>query len=196
MQTNSANKKRPMLCRLIVHQFNSTSLSTQTPAVFNSTCALSMANNRVPINYQVPSFPSLYDPLPSPHRHAFYLYYTGDIWRFTLYWTLIFYAATHITVAGCAVLVHFRNWSIIWLVPLIYSITAGLTGLLAGSIIGLVCVFIAVQRIGWVGWLMINRLGALYEAGNFRMSTWLPLIWGGVNVMVLILTSFPMYGGL
>jgi len=43
---------------------------------------------------------------------------------------------------------------------------------------------------------LMYRLGAVYEAGNFRMSTWVPLVWGGVNVMVLILTSFPMQGGL
>jgi hypothetical protein len=41
-----------------------------------------------------------------------------------------------------------------------------------------------------------TRLGAVYEAGNFRMSTMLPMIWGGVNVMVLIVTSYPMQGGL
>ncbi|KAJ5151114.1 uncharacterized protein N7482_010366 [Penicillium canariense] len=136
-----------------------------------------MSNKRVPINYQVPQFPGLYDPLPGDHKQAYYLYYTTDIWRFTLYWTLIFYGATHLTVAGWAVLTHFRNWSVIWLVPLLYSVVAGLEGLLAGSIVGLV-------------------LGAVYEAGNFRMSTWLPMVWGGLNVMILILTSFPMQGGL
>ncbi|KAJ5605996.1 hypothetical protein N7510_008777 [Penicillium lagena] len=136
-----------------------------------------MADNRVPINYQTPNFPSLYYPLPGHFKHAHYLYYTTDIWRFTLYWTLIFYAATHLTVAAYAVLVHCRNWNIIWIVPLVYSIVAGVEGLLAGSIVGLI-------------------IGAVYEAGNFRMSTWLPMIWGGVNVLVLILTSFPMQGGL
>ncbi|CAG7920710.1 unnamed protein product [Penicillium olsonii] len=136
-----------------------------------------MANNRVPINYEVPSFPSLYDPLPSHHQQAYYLYYTKDIWRFTLFWTFVFYAATHLTVAGCAVITQCRNWKVIWIVPLVYTFVAGLEGLLAGSIVGLV-------------------LGAVYEAGNFRMSTWLPMIWGGVNVMLLIVTSFPMQGGL
>jgi hypothetical protein len=98
-----------------------------------------MANNRVPINYEVPSFPSLYDPLPSHHHHqAYYLYYTTDIWRFTLLWTLIFYAATHLTVAGCAILTHCRNWSVILIVPLVYGCTAGLQGVFAGSIVGLV----------------------------------------------------------
>lgn len=97
-----------------------------------------MANNRVPINYEVPSFPSLYDPLPAHHHQAYYLYYTKDIWRFTLFWTLIFYGATHLTVAGCAVLTHFRNWNVIWIVPLVYIFIAALESLLAGSIIGVV----------------------------------------------------------
>lgn len=97
-----------------------------------------MANNRVPINYEVPSFPSLYDPLPVHHQQAYYLYYTEDIWRFTLFWTLIFYGATHLTVAGCAVLTHFRNWNVIWVVPLVYVFIAALEALLAGSIIGVV----------------------------------------------------------
>ena len=99
-----------------------------------------MANNRVPINYHTPSFPSLYDPLPSHHKEAYYLYYTTDIWCFTLYWTLLFYGITHLTVAACAVLTHCRNWSVIWLVPLLYSVVAGLEGLLAGSLVGLVLV--------------------------------------------------------
>lgn len=99
---------------------------------------LSMANNRVPINYEVPSFPSLYDPLPSHHQQAYYLYYTKDIWRFTLFWTLVFYAATHLTVAGCAMITQCRNWTVIWIIPLVYSFIAALEGLLAGSIVGLV----------------------------------------------------------
>lgn len=41
-----------------------------------------------------------------------------------------------------------------------------------------------------------DRLGAVYDAGNFRMSTWLPVVWAGVSVMVLILSSFPTPGGL
>jgi hypothetical protein len=99
-----------------------------------------MAGNRVPINYETPSFPSLYDPVPSHHKEAYYLYYTKDIWRYTLYWTLIFYAATHLPVATCTVLSHGRNWSVIWLVPLLYSFVAGLEGVLAGSIVGLMFV--------------------------------------------------------
>lgn len=42
----------------------------------------------------------------------------------------------------------------------------------------------------------ITRLGTIYDAGHYHMSTWLPFIWGLVNVMILILASFAIQGGL
>lgn len=42
----------------------------------------------------------------------------------------------------------------------------------------------------------ICRLGAVYKAGDFRMSTWIPLVWALINVLVLILSSFSIQGGL
>ena len=98
-----------------------------------------MSNNRVPINYIIPAFPSLYDPLSTTHdTHVSYLYYTQDIWRFTLYWTFIFYAATHLPVAACAVVMQCRSWKTGWAIPVIYAVVGGLQALIAGSIVGLV----------------------------------------------------------
>lgn len=136
-----------------------------------------MATNRVPVDYEVPPFPSLYNPLPPGRYEAYYLYYTEDIWRFTLYWSFIFYAATHATVAACAMAMQCRNWRIFWALPIIYLVIGGLEAFLAGSIVG-------------------GVVGATYEAGNFRMSTWTPMIWAGINVMILALSSFPIQGGL
>ncbi|KAL3477358.1 integral membrane protein [Aspergillus californicus] len=136
-----------------------------------------MANNRVPINYVTPAFPSLYDPFPGRSNVAFYLYHTKDIWRFTLYWTMIFYASCHLAVAACALVMQGRNWRVCLAVPVVFAVVGGLEAVLAGSIVG-------------------GMLGSVYEAGNFRMSTWIPIIWGGVNIFVLILASFPMPGGL
>lgn len=44
--------------------------------------------------------------------------------------------------------------------------------------------------------MMMSRLGAIYEAGNYKMSTWVPLIWAALNTLVLILSSFSIQGGL
>jgi hypothetical protein len=41
-----------------------------------------------------------------------------------------------------------------------------------------------------------DRLSAVYTAGYFKMSTWIPFSWGVVNALVLILSSFAMQGGL
>ncbi len=41
-----------------------------------------------------------------------------------------------------------------------------------------------------------RRVGASYLVGDFNMSTWIPFVWGWVNVMVLIVSSFRIQGGL
>lgn len=42
----------------------------------------------------------------------------------------------------------------------------------------------------------VCRVGAGYLAGNFTMSTWVPFVWGWVNVLVLLVASFRIQGGL
>jgi hypothetical protein len=44
--------------------------------------------------------------------------------------------------------------------------------------------------------LTVHRLGGVYQSGYFEMSTWIPFVWGAINAMVLILSSFAIYGGL
>lgn len=92
----------------------------------------------VPFDYETPSFPSLF-PLtgPSTRIDAKYLFYTGDIWRFTLYWTMLFYIGAHLTVALIAVANQWRNWKIVWGAPVLYSVISGLHALMAGSVVGL-----------------------------------------------------------
>src|SRR3569833_364311 len=41
-----------------------------------------------------------------------------------------------------------------------------------------------------------SRVGAVYTSGSFRMSTWIPFIWGWVNVLVQTISSFSIQGGL
>ena len=162
----------------------------------------------VPHDYFTPSWPSLYWPIRAAPGVPKYLYYTNDIWRFTLYWTLLSYGAVHIFASGWAVLMQLRSafarshsrtrkaaagtgvgsagvqgssvkqtlgW--VWLVPLVYCVIGGIEAVLAGSGVGLV-------------------LGAVYSAGYYKMSTWTPFLWGLINVLVLILASFSIQGGL
>ncbi|PGH13422.1 hypothetical protein AJ79_03701 [Helicocarpus griseus UAMH5409] len=133
-----------------------------------------MSSQTIPLGYHTPPFPSLYT---SSGLDAKYLYYTEDIWRFTLFWTLLFYMGAHLSTAFCAVAMQWRSWKLIWGAPLLYGLIAGLEGLLAGSVVGLI-------------------LGAVYEAGNYKMSTWIPFSWAAINTLVLILSSFSIQGGL
>ena len=89
-----------------------------------------------PANYVVPSFPSLYWPFPITGNQALYLFHAGDVWRFTLYWTLIFYGAVHLATSGYAVVVQWRNWKVIWMAPLVYAIVGGIEAVVAGSAVG------------------------------------------------------------
>ncbi|KFY62100.1 hypothetical protein V496_04734 [Pseudogymnoascus sp. VKM F-4515 (FW-2607)] len=134
-----------------------------------------------PLDYVAPPFPSLYWPLDVRPGVANYLYYVKDIWRFTLLWTLIFYAAFHIataTLGVCMQLGKGRNaFKWVWGIPIAYAAIAGIEAVLAGSIVGLI-------------------LGAVYDAGYFRMSTWIPFVWSLINVLVLTLSAFSIQGAL
>jgi len=134
-------------------------------------------SSAAPLDYTTPSFPSLYWPVPVRGPQAYYLYHPTDIWRFTTLWTLLFYAAVHFVVAGWACGVQWRNWKVVWVVPVIYAVLGGIEGVVAGSVIG-------------------GLLGGVYNAGYFRMSTWIPFVWALINALVLILSSFAIHGGL
>jgi len=134
-------------------------------------------SNPAPLDYVTPRFPGLYWPFDAPSGAATYLYYSNDIWRFTLFWTIIIFEASHLAASGYAVAMQWKNWKLMWIVPVIYMIVGAVEALLAGSVVGLI-------------------LGAVYNAGYFRMSTWIPFTWALINVLVLILASFSMQGGL
>ncbi|KAF2084096.1 hypothetical protein K490DRAFT_69121 [Saccharata proteae CBS 121410] len=132
-----------------------------------------------PISYTTPPFPSLYWPIPVSGPQAYYLYHPSDIWRFTLLWTLLFYAAVHLLTAGYAVCVQWRNWRspVVWCVPVIYAVVGGIEAFVAGSVVG-------------------GLLSGVYTAGYFSTSTWIPFVWALVITTVLILSSFAIQGGL
>lgn len=89
----------------------------------------------IPTDYEAPPFPSLYWPInPGPGEPA-YLYHSSDIWKFTLYWTLIVYTAFHLSSGVWAFAVRPSKLSIG--VPLLYTIIGGIEATIAGTIVGL-----------------------------------------------------------
>ncbi|KAK4123966.1 hypothetical protein N657DRAFT_645579 [Parathielavia appendiculata] len=131
-----------------------------------------------PAEYTVPPFPSLFWP---PQDSTIILYELDEMWKFTLFWTLILYGLFHLGAVGVAVLMQggkrMSSWKYLWLVPVVYALIAGAEALIAGTLVGLI-------------------VGATYIVGNFTMSTWIPFVWGWVNVLVLIVSSFRIQGGL
>lgn len=65
----------------------------------------------------------------------------------------------------------------VWIIPVVYLTVGGLEALLSGSLVGLI-------------------VGAVYNAGYFKMSTWTPFLWGLINCLIVILGSFRIQGGL
>jgi hypothetical protein len=135
-----------------------------------------------PPGYRPPRFPSLNvktlaDRTPE-REHT--LYYISDVVRFTILWTLIIYGVFHLGAVFVAMTVHSwtkSSWRLLWVVPIVYLLTAGLEGVFAGSLVGVV-------------------LGGVYKLGSYEMSTWIPCVWGAISVLVLIISSFSIQGGL
>ncbi|KAL1844657.1 hypothetical protein VTK73DRAFT_2079 [Phialemonium thermophilum] len=137
-----------------------------------------LASNELPKHYVRPPFPSLH---PRLGNSEWDLRRLSDMWRFTLLWTLIMYALFHLGAASIALVMQIgkrrANWRYLWMVPLLYLAMAGVEALLAGSIVGLI-------------------VGAVYIAGHYPMSPWIPFFWGWINVLVLVVSSFSIQGGL
>ncbi|KAL2156004.1 hypothetical protein VTH82DRAFT_748 [Thermothelomyces myriococcoides] len=140
--------------------------------------APSRVRRDIPADYTVPPFPSLFWP---PQSAKVILYELDEMWKFTLFWTLILYGLFHLGAVGVAVLMQggkrMSSWKYLWLIPVVYALIAGAEALIAGTLVGLI-------------------VGATYLVGGFYMSTWIPFVWGWVNVLVLIVSSFRIQGGL
>lgn len=103
--------------------------------------------NTPPKDYKTPRFPSLnvqtlYD---TTDNKQFTLFYILDVWRFTLLWTLIIYAVFHMGAVLVAMFTHGwkkSSWRYLWAIPVIYLVMAGLEAVMAGSIVGLLSVFL------------------------------------------------------
>ncbi|ORZ38916.1 hypothetical protein BCR44DRAFT_1383611, partial [Catenaria anguillulae PL171] len=123
-----------------------------------------------PEGYVPPTWPSLYNPLLP--TEAEFLYFASDIVWFTTTWSLIFFSAVYGVAAlwGYFVLVR-RRPKLAWILPLVFALVAGLVALLSGVVFGLV-------------------LGAVYNAGQFPMSTWTPLMWALMQVLITLIGAY------
>lgn len=128
----------------------------------------------VPIGYVVPDFPSLHWPVGStkPHYEISNLYYTYDIWRFTVIWTLIFFMGFHIIAALWAGLAK-RNVRAALVIFAVYVVIGGIEAVVSGSIVGLI-------------------LTGVYRAGLCSISTWIPMCWAVVQILWMVFTSYSM----
>ncbi|CAG8590130.1 3215_t:CDS:2 [Paraglomus brasilianum] len=114
-----------------------------------------------------PSWPSLYWPLSESKVN---LWSPNDMIRFTLYWTIIFFEVIYGVAGLWALVVSWRyKWS--YMIPVAFVVTALLTGSLSGSIVG-------------------GVLAALYGAGKFPMSTWVPFLWGLVQALIVVMGCY------
>lgn len=87
-----------------------------------------------PAGYITPRFPSLYWPVEANNADKRYLYTVSDAWRFTLLWTLILYAAFHVTSGMCAAVMHRSKGALGF--PLMFAVVGGIEATVAGSVVG------------------------------------------------------------
>ncbi|KAK9470325.1 uncharacterized protein V1510DRAFT_405149 [Dipodascopsis tothii] len=126
----------------------------------------------VPAGYETPPFPSLRWPTSNTFETYNYLYYKSDVWKFTLYWTMIMYAGFYGVAALWAALMG-RKLVQGGITVGVYLAVGGAMAFLSGSIVGAI-------------------LALVYSAGSFIMSTWIPFVWGVVQIFTLVMSSYSM----
>lgn len=146
-----------------------------------------VSSQNYPIGYTTPKFPSIYWPLGplKPKYEKLFLYYSGDIWTFTVYWSMIFFASFYSLVGVWACFnILFKGLRLRRItngkrsfvrralsVVLLYVASGVTQGFLTGAIVGLM-------------------LQAIYRAGALTMSTWIPFCWGFGLILYHICSSY------
>ena len=141
-----------------------------------------VSRQNVPLGYTVPGFPALYWPVGATHPdyETAVLYYSHDMWAFTVYWTMIFFLIAYL-LAGVAsatnLLIQRARGSrhvgkcLSALVLAVYCFLGPAQGFVTGAVVGLV-------------------LLAIYRAGYLAMPTWIPFSWGLALVVYHICSSY------
>ncbi|VEU20953.1 DEKNAAC101841 [Brettanomyces naardenensis] len=176
-------------------------------------------NNEAPIGYVTPEFPSLHWPLGASkmkYNRAF-LYYTEDVWKFCVFWSLIMMIGFYMAATVIAILTHYRgtsynlymkgarrinderqaddntevakfarsesrslisrmvtsNKKYLPLVVVVYIIVGAFEGFVAGSLIGVL-------------------VSAIYNSGQFKMTTWLPFVYSLIVALFNVISSYSL----
>ncbi|CAI5758854.1 unnamed protein product [Candida verbasci] len=144
-----------------------------------------ISSTNVPIGYTTPKFPSLFWPVGA-NRSSYlnsFLYSSWDVWRFTIFWSLLLSGVLYLLVgilASSSSLVNkirhnlrikTHDLLLSVLVIVFYTLVGLIKGFIGGAIIGLI-------------------LAAIYQAGSLTMSTWLPLTWAIAQILYDIASSY------
>ncbi|KAG0668284.1 hypothetical protein C6P45_004844 [Maudiozyma exigua] len=130
----------------------------------------------IPVGYLTPKFPSLYWPISNKSYSLAFLYDIVDIWKFTLYWCLIFNGAFYGATGLIATLTH-KNQPRCIMILATYITYGGIQGFIVGTVMGFL-------------------IGAVYNSGLFAMSTWIPLCCAIAQILYEVVKSYSTIGSI
>lgn len=133
-----------------------------------------ITNNDIPVGYVTPTFPSLHWPVHNNKSSLAVLYDVFVIWKFTLYWSLIFNEAFYGIAGLWASFSHRKKAGGLWIM-VIYLTYGGMQGVAVGTITGFL-------------------IGSIYSSGLFAMSTWIPLCCAVVQILFDFSVSYSSAG--
>ncbi|CAK9439458.1 uncharacterized protein LODBEIA_P35680 [Lodderomyces beijingensis] len=144
-----------------------------------------ISSRSVPIGYNTPEFPSLFWPV-GPARPSYlnsFLYYSWDVWRFTVYWSLILSGGLYFCVGVIASVSSIVN-------NYRHKLPVGAPKMISTVTIILFYVFVGLLK-GFIGGAIIGIiLAAIYQAGSLAMSAWIPLTWSIAQLLYDITSSY------
>lgn len=123
------------------------------------------------VGYRTPEFPSLTFNIGSDGANSVYLFYAGDMYLFTLYWTLIVFIAVYLAAGVIAALCK-RHVVYSIQIVLAYIVYGACQAVVSGSLVGLLLV-------------------ATYKTGSFPMTTWLPFVFALAQILFVLVSSYP-----
>ncbi|WPK24346.1 hypothetical protein PUMCH_001616 [Australozyma saopauloensis] len=146
-----------------------------------------VSSQNLPMGYEAPPFPSLFWPAGAftSRFQSAYLYYSSDMWTFTVWWSMIFFGSAYFMAGVWSGLTMFvqsyrqvrvgarkrtLGWRPFFIVPT-YFVIGSIQGLLSGALVGLILMLI-------------------YKAGSLAMSTWIPFCWGMASILYHICSSY------